>query len=82
MYFIILILPFLCFYIYKKFNNKYIVISNNKQILKLHSNIVTLSKAKKIKYNLIKQYHTQTLNGFPIHKDIFIIEFKTYLQFK
>tara|TARA_Y100000389_G_scaffold58189_1_gene54199 strand:+ start:2379 stop:2642 length:264 start_codon:yes stop_codon:yes gene_type:complete len=76
---IILGLSYLSFYIYNKFTGKFIVISKNHNILKLHSNVVTLSKAKNIKYNLIKQYHSQTLNGFPVYKDVSIIRFDQYI---
>lgn len=80
MYFgIFLSLSYLSFLIYNRFTSKYIVISKNHNTLKLHSNAVTLSKAKNIKYNLIKQYHSQTLNGFPVYKDVSIIKFNQYL---
>ena len=72
---IVIGLTCLTFYFYDKTYAKYIVISNNNNILKLHSNAVTLSKAKNIKYNLIKQYHSQTLNRFPVYKEVFIIRF-------
>ena len=72
---IILGFSYLSFYIYNKFIGKFIVISINHNTLKLHSNAVTLSKAKNIKYTLIKQYHNQSLNGFPIYKDVSIIKF-------
>ena len=76
---IILGFSYLSFYIYNKFIGKFIVISINHNTLKLHSNVVTLSKAKKIRYNLIKQYHSQTLNGFPVYKDVSIIRFDQYI---
>ena len=76
---IILSFSYLCYYFYDKVTSKYIVISNNNNILKLHSNLVTFSKAKNIKYTLIKQYHCQTLNGFPIYKDLSIIKFDQYI---
>ena len=76
---IILGFSYLSFYIYNKFIGKFIVISINHNTLKLHSNAVTLSKAKNIKYNLIKQYHSQTLNGFPVYKDVSIIRFNQYI---
>lgn len=72
---IILSFSYLCYRFYDKVTSKYIVISNNNNILKLHSNVLTLSKAKKIKYNLIKQYHNQCLNGFPIYKNVSIIKY-------
>jgi hypothetical protein len=68
-------ITYLIFYFCDKTYAKYIVISNNNNILKLHSNPVTFSKAKNIKYNLIKQYHSQTLNRFPVYKDVSIIRF-------
>lgn len=76
MYFgIFLSLSYLSFLIYNRFTSKYIVISKNHNTLKLHSNAVTLSKAKNIKYNLIKQYYSQTLHKFPVYKDVSIIKF-------
>lgn len=72
---IILTFSYLCYRFYDIVTSKYIVISNNNNILKLHSKVVTLSKAKNIKYTLIKQYHNQSLNGFPIYKDVSIIKF-------
>jgi hypothetical protein len=72
---IILGLSCLSFYIYDKYKSKYIVISNCNNILKLHSNAVTLSKARDIKFNLIKQYYNQTLNRFPVYKDVTIIRY-------
>jgi hypothetical protein len=70
---------YLFYYLYNKINSKYIVISKYNNTLKLHSNAVALYKAKNIKYNLIKQYHSQTLNKFPIYKDVLIIKFNQYL---
>lgn len=72
---IILGLSCLSFYFYDKCKSKYIVISNCNNILKLHSNAVTLSKARAIKFNLIKQYYNQTLNRFPVYKDVAIIRY-------
>lgn len=80
MYFgIFLSLSYLSFLIYNRFTSKYIVISKNHNTLKLHSNAVTLSKAKNIRYNLIKQYYSQTLHQFPVYKDVYIIKFNKYL---
>jgi hypothetical protein len=65
----------LSFYIYDKYKRKYIVVSKRSNVLKLHSNTVTLSKARSIKFNLIKQYYNQTLNRFPVYKDVTIIRY-------
>ena len=46
---IVLGISYLSFYIYNKFICKFIVISINNNTLKLHSNVVTLSQAKKNK---------------------------------
>lgn len=72
-------ISYLCYYLYNKLNSKYIVISKNHNTLKLYSNAITLYEAKNIKLYLIKQYHSQTLNKFPIYKDVFIIKFNQYL---
>ena len=72
---IILGLSCLSFYIYDKYKSKYIVISKCSNVLKLHSNAVTLSKARSVKFNLIKQYYNQTLKRFPVYKDVTIIRY-------
>ena len=61
---------------YNKYCVKFIVVSNNDyNTLKIHTKPVPLNKAINIQKSLKNQYYYQTVNGFPIHKDVFIMKF-------
>ena len=62
--------------VYNKHYVKFIVVSNNENnILKIHTKLISLTKAIEIHKNLKTQYYNQTLSGFPIKKEVFIIKF-------
>ena len=62
--------------VYNKYYVKFIVVvSNDNNILKIHTKPISLTKAIEIKKNLKTQYYNQTLSGFPIKKEILIIKF-------
>ena len=77
----ILFLLFILFLdVYNKYYVKFIVVSNNDNgILKIHTKPISLTKAIEIQKNLKTQYYNQTVNGFPIKKEVFIIKFIKYM---
>ena len=73
----ILFLLFILFLdVYNKYYVKFIVVSNNDNgILKIHTKPISLTKAIEIQKKLKTQYYNQTVSGFPIKKEVFIIKF-------
>jgi hypothetical protein len=73
------LLCILSFEIYNKYYVKFIVVSkNDNDILKIHTLPISLNKAIKIRKKLKTQHYNQTLSGFPIKKEIFILKFAKY----
>lgn len=78
--FSILFIIFLVFYylLHSLEFSKYIVVSDKKGILKLHSNAVHFSKANEIQHHLEEQYRNQRVNGYCIDKSVRIIKYSFF----
>lgn len=73
---IVLVLYSLFYEVYNNYYAKFIVISrNDNNVLKVHTKPVSLFEAKEIKKKIKTQHYNQTINGFRIKKEIFIVKF-------
>ena len=66
------------FYIYNKYYVKFIIVSNNNDILKIHTKPISLTKAIEMKNKLETEYYNQSLNGYPIKREVLILKFVKY----
>ena len=63
------------FYIYNKYYVKFIVVSNNNDILKIHTKPISLTKAIEMKNKLETEYYNQSLHGYPSKREVLILKY-------